>query len=285
MNEDAFRIGKRRTALSEGRSENPTLPESDVPPVAPPYKLRWYQYSLRSLFIFMTLCALACSWFAVRKQRAERQAQAVTCVARLGATIEYDYQYDYEQEHALDEGPLDAPDPPGPQWLRERLGDDLYNGWASYSVASIDFQSYAKGEKGYVPEALVSDGDLHVLCSFPKLRYLGLTFQPITDRGIKDLGELNRLEYLDLYGTKVTDDAVHTLLKFHNLKRLNVGQTHITLEGLRRLLGETKLECLELSGNQIADFGGWEKIKSLFPNVEIVRIDRKKGGGIETERQ
>ena len=39
----------------------------------PEHKLRWYQYSLRSLFILTTLVALVCSWYAVQMQEAAKR--------------------------------------------------------------------------------------------------------------------------------------------------------------------------------------------------------------------
>jgi hypothetical protein len=41
-------------------------------------KLRWYQFSLRSLFIFVTLCSVACSWFIIPTARARRLVADVT---------------------------------------------------------------------------------------------------------------------------------------------------------------------------------------------------------------
>jgi hypothetical protein len=36
-------------------------------------KLRWNQFSLRSLLIFVTVFAFACSWLSVKRQQAKRQ--------------------------------------------------------------------------------------------------------------------------------------------------------------------------------------------------------------------
>ena len=38
---------------------------------------RWFQYSLRSLMIFVLFWSLACSWLAVKMQQARRQRAAV----------------------------------------------------------------------------------------------------------------------------------------------------------------------------------------------------------------
>lgn len=57
-------------------------------------KLRWYQFSLRSLLIFVTLVAFACSWFAVRLTRACSQERAVKRLLELKAEILYDHETD-----------------------------------------------------------------------------------------------------------------------------------------------------------------------------------------------
>ncbi len=51
----------------------------------PKHRLRWYQYSLRSLFVLTVLVAIAGSWFAVKKQQVEKQRAAVRAIEKLGA--------------------------------------------------------------------------------------------------------------------------------------------------------------------------------------------------------
>ena len=63
------------------------------PPVpVPKSKLRWFQYSLRSLVVFITLCAILCSWLAVKRwQRSltlEGKAEAAIDQFLDGHTVE-----------------------------------------------------------------------------------------------------------------------------------------------------------------------------------------------------
>jgi hypothetical protein len=48
---------------------------------------RWFQYSLRSLMLFTLLCALLCSWFAVKMEKARKQRQAVAVIEDTDNTV------------------------------------------------------------------------------------------------------------------------------------------------------------------------------------------------------
>jgi hypothetical protein len=50
-------------------------------------KLRWFQFSLRTLLVFVTLCAIPCSWLAVKMQQAKRQREAVVAIEKLGGFV------------------------------------------------------------------------------------------------------------------------------------------------------------------------------------------------------
>ncbi len=90
-------------------------------PKPPRHKLRWYQFSLRSLFVFVTLCAFACSWFAVKRQQAETQRQAVAAILQTGGEVKYDYQFDKAGKE------IPNAQPPAPAWARKLLGDDFFS--------------------------------------------------------------------------------------------------------------------------------------------------------------
>ena len=47
-------------------------------------KLRWYQYSLWSLFVLTTLVAIACSWLAVTIQDQRKQKAAADAIQHAG---------------------------------------------------------------------------------------------------------------------------------------------------------------------------------------------------------
>jgi hypothetical protein len=251
--------------------------------VAFAFRLR-FQFSLLSLLGLVLAVALPCSWL----RQAMIQRDAVARITAMGGTVQYDYDYNYEKAHELDdERPLDRLEPPGSPGLRALLGDDLFNGFAAYSVASVDLQRFAvrMDQKGPFVQADVSDEDLRMLHDLPMLRCLSLEFQPITDAGIEHLSELKSLEEVNLYATRVSDDGVRILRGLPNLEKLNVGRTRTNAVALTCLLGKTKLNTLELSQDQIDKAGGWEKVKALFPGVQIAHVEYTKGAGVSMEIQ
>ena len=54
---------------------------------SPEHKLRWYQYSLRSLFILTTLVAFACSWYATVMHNAVKRRAAIAEIIELGGAV------------------------------------------------------------------------------------------------------------------------------------------------------------------------------------------------------
>ena len=66
---------------------------------------RWFQYRLRTLLIFVTLCALPCSWLGWKVRQAKREAEAAAAIEKSDAWVKWDA------------------DPMGPAWLRSLLGE------------------------------------------------------------------------------------------------------------------------------------------------------------------
>src|SRR5687768_4773908 len=79
---------------------------------------RWLRYSLRSLFVLVTLTSVM---LGVWVNRAERQRRAVAAIRAAGGTV----RYDYEQAGAQAAGPVDG-QLPGPDWLCRLLSVDYF---------------------------------------------------------------------------------------------------------------------------------------------------------------
>jgi Leucine-rich repeat (LRR) protein len=216
-------------------------------PAAPKHKLRWYQYSLRSLFILTFLVAIASSWLAVKMGQARRQKEAVEALLKLGGTVNYDYEISSEG-YLINGAKL-----PGPAWLRKIIGDDFY-----INVNGANFTLMK-----------VTDVDLEYLEAWKQLRNLQLGRTQITDAGLEHLNGLIKLQRLDLSGTQITDAGLEHLKGLKQLQLLNLVNTHITDAGLEHLQGLTQLKYVHLAATQVTD-AGVAKLQKALPDCYIV---------------
>ena len=82
-------------------------------------KRRWFQYSLRSLLLFMLLASVLFAWLGRHLARARVQRPIVARIEAAGGHAYYDYQ--------LEPGHIDpAKSPPGWKLVRAVLGDDIF---------------------------------------------------------------------------------------------------------------------------------------------------------------
>lgn len=164
-------------------------------------RLHWYQFSLRTLLIFLTLCAIACSWFATRKYHADQRTRAGEALNRLGGVL------NEKPESHLG----------GPTFLM-RVFNEVP------PIESIRFQHDS-----------VTDDDLWHLREFPETKNVMLLDVGITDAGLLHLHPLRELEGLQLRGSDITDAGLKHLKSLRSLKWLGLNDTLVTGEGLRDL--------------------------------------------------
>jgi hypothetical protein len=178
---------------------------------APKSKRCWFQYSLRTLLIVVTLCAVSCSWLAVKLRQARRQRETVAAIEKLGGSVRYDEWFGLEGDQSNRS--------PGPAWLHDWLGDDFFR-----TVTVVDFRGNAIGNE-----------DLAYLKSFPQLQsvLVGSTF--VTDEGLVHLRDLPALANLDLGSLNVTDTGLECLKGLTQLKVLDLLNTKVTDKGVKRL--------------------------------------------------
>ena len=60
-------------------------------------KRPWFQFSLRTLLVFVTLCALLCSWVTVKTKQARRQREAKERVYELRGAMHVRLKLDIGQ--------------------------------------------------------------------------------------------------------------------------------------------------------------------------------------------
>jgi hypothetical protein len=224
-------------------------------------KLRWYQFSLRSLLIFVTLFAVACSWFAVKMGRAKRQKEAIEVIQKVGGSVHYDY------EETAPRTVSNSGKPREPEWLLKLLGEDFFHkpvnitffetpkdeGWikAVNSLPSLKTLLLSGGnisdetlehlselpnlEELHANSSSVSDKGLKNLEKFPKLRWLTIHYTKVTDSGLVHVRSLKHLEWLILIGDNISDAAVPDLSSMTTLQLLDVRETAITVNGYEKL--------------------------------------------------
>lgn len=175
-------------------------------------KLRWYQFSLRALLIFVTIFACACSWFAVNMQQARRQREAVAAVKNLDGYIAYYYERGADFL-------ITGNEPHGPRWLQDLLGIDFFN--------TVSFV-FLKGNK-------INDKDLEALANLKQIVVLVLDGAHITDAALKNIEGMNKLKTLSLDNTPVTDECITDIIALKQLRFLCISGTNITDAGVAEL--------------------------------------------------
>jgi hypothetical protein len=241
----------------------------------PKHRLRWYQYSLRSLFVLTVLVAIGGSWFAVKKQQVERERAAVRAIEELGGCyVGYNYQYDASGV------PIPNAKPPGPAWLRAWLGDDFFaqvvtlvwepEGGQAVHAGFEHLEALKQLRTLHLISTRVTDTGLEHIKGLTKLKSLWLLERNVTDVGLERLKGLTQLEDLNLNGTQVTDVGLGHLQGLTQLTTLRLCGTKITDAGLAHLSGLTQLKLLVLYSTKVTN-EGVKRLRQALPNCKIER--------------
>jgi Leucine-rich repeat (LRR) protein len=244
----------------------------------PKRKLRWYQFSLRTLLIFVTFFGIACSWFAVKMRQAKRQRDAVEAILKNRGEVFYDFQ----ERDILAK-------PPGPEWFRNWIGEDFLFNVAFVSLGRdpqpeplqelpnirhlelyYDPNESNTGEEEKKDHGPLANRKWEVIKFLTRLRELHLNGFGITDTEMEYVRGLSQLEIMSLDATLVTDKGLACLNDFKRLRVLSLVQCYgITDEGLAHLKGLNNLEKLDLSLSLPITDLGLEKIKELSQLREL----------------
>ncbi len=177
---------RRRTEVHPANAPHPSKEK---------HRLRWYQFSLRTLFWLTLVVSLLMSWHAVKVKKAAAQKKAVETILAEGGTVEYDYQFD-EQGQAI-KGAKGR----GPAWLRDLLGPDYFDTVVYVQVVS------AQGMEGV--NGLV------------RLRSLCIDVPREGEDPLKHLQDIDGLEELDIAG-RLTDTSLNQLRGLRHIRRLTL---------------------------------------------------------------
>ena len=196
-------------------------------------KRRWFQFSLRTLLIAMTVLCIGPGGYVAYEQGKAREKQgAVAAIEKLSGYVFYDEK---------------APARSG--LTRLILGDDSFG-----NVNGVDFNPLKTENRQ------ITDADLRHLQSFPRLNHLVLkNCRQITDAGLGELSGLANLQYLYLNDTPITNAGLVHLARLSSLEELSLTHTQVTGPGLLQLSGLTKLDYLYLYSTRISPaHGPWK---------------------------
>ena len=221
---------------------------------------RRFQYSIRSLLVLMVVVAVACGWLATAKKRATAQRAAVEAIEQAGGGVSYDYEGDGSEPVEL----------PGPAWLRELLGDNLFvdltevmANQPEFSDAGLEhFDGLTQLRRLWMDHTKISDAGPEHLKGLSQLQDLGLGITKISDAGLEHLKGLTQLQNLDLGITRISDAGLRHLKGLTQLRELELYETNVGDAGLEQLKGLTQLQRLDLNGTKVSD-AGLEQLKGL----------------------
>ena len=260
-------------------------------PSPPRVRRRWYQFSLRTLLIFVTIVGCGLGWFGIKVQQAIKQKAAVDVILKSGGMVAYDYQLDESGTIWQDK------EPSGPPWLRSLLKADLFANviyadvetneeltllqdlpqlnwlFVGRNVTDVGWEhlrQLGQLKRLVFARSQISDDSLKNLRELSQLTTLKFLDIPITDAGLIHVNTLSRLQSLDLSYTAVTDAGLVQFTGLGQLENLSLQGTQITDAGLEHLLGMNKLCQLDLRYTKVTD-EGIRKVRESLPNCIIIR--------------
>jgi hypothetical protein len=230
-------------------------------------KHRWYQFSLRTLGLVLTLCTVV-AWLAHLQQRAAEQQRVVELLTLRYESEHYDPPVRYDFECAG----LDAPQNV-PSWLVNALGVDCFAEVTEARTNSFPKSAEERGAKGlhrystfrelksldlFAPD--IRDDDLVVLNHHPRLETLHLLFTNVTGRGFQEASFRSNLRKLTLQGCPVDDEGLEAISHFENLEWLNLSigngglrRQQFSSRGIEHLRQLPRLRSLILGGVDLTD--------------------------------
>lgn len=260
---------------------------------SPKPRRRWFQFSLRSLLVLVTVFAV---WLGLQVNRANRQRRAVEAISAMGGQFSYDYQRQPKRPSPFPSAaaalgiadPLPhsynlKAEPPGPAWLRKLIG-------AHYFIAPVrlrindqrvvdeDGLRYLRDlshlEELSLGTFALRPQDLDHLKNLTKLRLLQLGIMLEDDAGQWDFDALSRfreLRVLSASGSYLKGSDLAHLRAATDLRQLFAYRTEINDEGLAHLKGLKNLEMLGLADTAVTD-DGLEQLAKL-PNLVYLSLN------------
>jgi len=207
----------------------------------PSRRRRWFQFSLRFLFVAVTV---VCVLIGMEARKYQRQKSALDELLARGATVRYDYEID--DRGYLRRAP-DANRPSAPRWMQRAFGEHYF-----YQVIGVGL--FGKHW---------NDADTQLLIDLPWLRGLSFHDTTVTDKGFQNVSRCACLEQVTLVGRHplVTDASILQMRQLRKLKFVDLSGSRATERGLRELHRKCNCEIWH------AELGiNWKKQKEKEPD-------------------
>lgn len=236
-------------------------------------KLAWHQFRLRTLLTVMAILGVLMAMLMSAVHSAQTQKAALQRLRCRGTSAVVRYSYEKGETW----GSFLPNSPPGPTWLRNLIGPDLFQTVVLVDMRSVwmyhdelaALEDLPSVETIWLGESEVSDDDLRHLRPLRHLTGLGLEHTQIGDNGLVYLEKLTKLHMLLLDGTRVTDAGMEHLQGLTNLEEwLGLGRTRITDASIKYFKNFTKLREINLERTKVTERGVLE-LKAALPNLHI----------------
>jgi len=206
-----------------------------------------FRFSLRTLLVLITLLGI---WLGLQGKRARDQKEAIQSILAPDKNNDVAVYYDYQLDDAGQY--LAAAVPPGPEWLRQLIGDHFF-----ISADSISF---------YGPD--VSASQLEPLKRLPGLKSLTFSSTSFSDEGFAHLKDLGTLRSLVIDDSTITDGGLSHLVRLSRLQELRLFSNEITDAGLLRLARLGQLGELHVMGDGITHQGA-SRLANELPRCKV----------------
>ena len=215
----------------------------------PTPKRRWFQFSLRTLLVVVTLFCVGMSWFAVRMQKARKQRDTVVAIEKSGGWVRYDCDYDGAGQLIQNAAP------PYPAWVCKYLGEDF--------VATV------------IEAAVTNDEGLKCVEDLPRLRSLQIGRGSYGEE--EEFAFVRRhsihLEPTDLFDLHVSAAALKHIEGLTQLRELKIFHVPLTDAYLEQVQHLPNLQKLRLQPNPGMKREGYEervrKLQQAMPNCKL----------------
>ncbi len=212
-------------------------------------KRRWFQFSLRTLLLFVTVFAV---WFGTLAKRANDQRRAVAQIRAAGASVIYAHQIDHVPNRGIW---------PWPDWLRNLLGND-------YFVTATGAFYYGQSDPTSGPP------DLSALHGLSHVRYLEIYGHYTVDT-LREIAAFQELE--QLYITGSSGSGFGELRSLPTLRDLSVPAASLVNAQEIGLLSLPNLETLSI---ELDSSPGVEqelsvleaRFRKVFPKLKRLRF-------------